>query len=198
VKEVGTNIGYLQHGGSGMKTGFGKIGAEEYWQKRYAAEKTGRYQVSQGGAQKFEDAFAQTRYQQSSSAAGRVFLQEKFWQVCNSVDYKRASILKAYEEGALENDADLGEKDNGKATEKQVEDPGEARTETDIIIKPDGSRVLVITMNVGQMETTMSLKISEPTDTPNDSVLKEDDLKDLHSDAETMWREGMGAGETEG
>lgn len=33
-----------------------------------------------------------------------------------------------------------------------------------ILVKPDGSRVLVVTTKVGGMETTMSLKISEATD----------------------------------
>lgn len=41
-------------------------------------------------------------------------------------------------------------------------------TKTDIIVKADGSRVLVVTMNVGGMETSMSLEISKPTDMQND------------------------------
>ena len=32
-----------------------------------------------------------------------------------------------------------------------------------IYVKPDGSRVLVVTMNFGGIETTMSLEISKPT-----------------------------------
>lgn len=44
----------------------------------------------------------------------------------------------------------------------------EAETKSDIIVKPDGSRVLVVTMNIGGMETTMSLEISKPTNMQND------------------------------
>ena len=39
----------------------------------------------------------------------------------------------------------------------------ESKTDTEIIVKPDGSRVLVVTMNFGGIETTMSLEISKPT-----------------------------------
>lgn len=62
------------------------------------------------------------------------------------------------------NAAEGSQTDNadGKETE-------EAHSETNIIVKPDGSRVLVVTMRIGGMETTMSVKISEPTDMQNDS-----------------------------
>ncbi|MCI8338347.1 MAG: hypothetical protein HFH62_06660, partial [Lachnospiraceae bacterium] len=36
-------------------------------------------------------------------------------------------------------------------------------------VKPDGSRVLVMTMSIGGMETTMSLEISKPTEAPNEN-----------------------------
>lgn len=45
----------------------------------------------------------------------------------------------------------------GTSSEKETE------TKSDVIVKPDGSRVLVVTMNIGGMETTMSLEISKPT-----------------------------------
>ncbi|MEY8390704.1 hypothetical protein AALA98_04910 [Lachnospiraceae bacterium 45-W7] len=43
----------------------------------------------------------------------------------------------------------------------------ESKSKTEIIVKPDGSRVLVMTMSIGGMETTMSLEISKPTNVPN-------------------------------
>lgn len=177
-----------------MKTEFGKISAEAYWLDRRVAGKTSRHQVPWGGKQEFEATFAQTKYQQSSSAAGKVLSKEELQQAYSSMSFKRANVIKAYEDEELDIETDLEEKDTGKTMEKSAEDPEEAQTETDIIVKPDGSRVLVITMNIGGMETTMSLKISEPTDMPNDSALKEE----LHNDTETMWREEIGAGETEG
>lgn len=45
----------------------------------------------------------------------------------------------------------------------------ESETKTEIIVKPDGSRVLVMTMSIGGMETTMSLEISKPTEAPNEN-----------------------------
>lgn len=44
------------------------------------------------------------------------------------------------------------------------QEPG---TKTEIIVKPDGSRVLVMTMSIGGMEATMSMEISKPTQMPN-------------------------------
>lgn len=46
----------------------------------------------------------------------------------------------------------------------------EDATKTEVLVKPDGSRVLVITRNIGGMETTMTLQLSQPTKLPNDSA----------------------------
>lgn len=46
---------------------------------------------------------------------------------------------------------------------EKSEDAEESKTESEVIVKPDGSRVLIMTTQVGGMETVMSLKISEPT-----------------------------------
>lgn len=54
--------------------------------------------------------------------------------------------------------------DKMKQGKKEIE---KAETESDIIVKPDGSRVLVVTTSVGGMQTSMSLEISKPTDMPN-------------------------------
>lgn len=43
----------------------------------------------------------------------------------------------------------------------------EAETNSNIIVKPDGSRVLVLTCKVGGMETTRSIQISDPTELQN-------------------------------
>ncbi len=42
-------------------------------------------------------------------------------------------------------------------------------TKTDIVVKADGTRVLVVTTNMGGMETTTSLEISKPTLMQNES-----------------------------
>ncbi|SHL16879.1 hypothetical protein SAMN02745136_04242 [Anaerocolumna jejuensis DSM 15929] len=45
--------------------------------------------------------------------------------------------------------------------------PDNSKTESEIIVKPDGSRVLLITVQVGGMNTAMSIEISKPTDFVN-------------------------------
>ena len=60
----------------------------------------------------------------------------------------------------------------------QQVDRQESETKTEIIAKPDGSRVLVMTMSIGGMETTMSLEISKPTEAPNENV---NDFKSIGS-----------------
>ena len=44
------------------------------------------------------------------------------------------------------------------------------KTNSEIVVKPDGSRVLVITTSIGGMKTTMSLEISKPVNDLNDSA----------------------------
>lgn len=53
----------------------------------------------------------------------------------------------------------------------------ENKTTREIIVKPDGSRVLVITKIVGGMETTMSIEISKPTEYYNNISKAEDKIK---------------------
>lgn len=48
-----------------------------------------------------------------------------------------------------------------------IYDGKNSQTTSDIVVKPDGSRVLVMTVNIGGMKTTVSLEISKPTDLPN-------------------------------
>ncbi len=57
-----------------------------------------------------------------------------------------------------------------------------SETDTEMIVKPDGSRVLVMTMNVGGMETTMSLEISKPTKAPNENAKQDADEHNAVSD----------------
>lgn len=51
----------------------------------------------------------------------------------------------------------------------------ETDTHSEIIVRPDGSRVLMITVEIGGMQTAMSLQISEPTDLQNDILKQEID-----------------------
>lgn len=53
--------------------------------------------------------------------------------------------------------------DAPKNEDNEKSDDEESKTDSEVIVKPDGSRVMVMTTQVGGMETVMSLKISEPT-----------------------------------
>ena len=70
--------------------------------------------------------------------------------------------------------------------DKELEqaDRQESETKTEIITKPDGSRVLVMTMSIGGMETTMSLEISKPTEVPNENSKQDTDNNMPSADAE--------------
>ena len=70
----------------------------------------------------------------------------------------------------------LEQEDNDVSDEElKQEDKQESESKTEIIVKPDGSRVLVMTMSIGGMETTMSLEISKPTEAPNENAKQETD-----------------------
>lgn len=80
---------------------------------------------------------------------------------------RRMAEQKKHFEENIQSREDKAEAKEEKRVEKE-------ETDTDIIVMPDGSRVLVITMNMGGMQTSMSLEISKPTALPNDVSSIED------------------------
>ncbi len=63
----------------------------------------------------------------------------------------------------------VGDSEEGITNYADREETGGVSSKTNIIVKSDGSRVLMVTMNIGGMETNMSIKISEATDMQDDS-----------------------------
>lgn len=51
-----------------------------------------------------------------------------------------------------------------------------AQTQSNIIVKPDGSRVLVVTTRFAGAEMTMNIKISDATEFPNEVNVNSEDL----------------------
>jgi len=51
----------------------------------------------------------------------------------------------------------------------------DTKTTSEIIVRPDGSRVLMITVDIGGTQAAMSLQISEPTVLQNDISKQEND-----------------------
>lgn len=64
------------------------------------------------------------------------------------------------------------------AEEKEM--PDEEETKTEIIVKPDGSKVLMITVTVGGQEAVTSVELSKPTknDIPSKDISGDTDMND--------------------
>lgn len=68
-----------------------------------------------------------------------------------------------------------GNKDIPKTEEEETEsEEQESKTDSEIIVRPDGTRILVTTLTVGGTEATMSVELSGPTDMPNQAGNPED------------------------
>ena len=80
---------------------------------------------------------------------------------------QNANVQDIYD--ALKPTNPLMEQEDSDTSDEELEqvDKQESESKTDIIVKPDGSRVFVMTVSIGGMETTMSLEISKPTEAPN-------------------------------
>lgn len=103
----------------------------------------------------------------------------------------KGSVKAGSRETAEECPAADGEPAAGSA--RDVEE--ESESETEILVKPDGTRILVTKLKIGGMVTTMSLKISEPTDLPNDAKWTKGNSSD--TEAETASEGERSAGESE-
>jgi hypothetical protein len=97
---------------------------------------------------------------------------------------QNANVQEIYD--AFKSTNPLLEQEDSDVSDEELEQVNkqESESKTDIIVKPDGSRVLVMTMSIGGMETTMSLEISKPTEAPNeysqhdtDNNMSSDDTK---------------------
>lgn len=72
-----------------------------------------------------------------------------------------------------------------EAEEFLKEETGEeSEIKSDIVVKPDGSRVLVMILKIGGMECTTSIEISKPTDLPNQNTSEKinevNDTEEIH------------------
>ena len=101
----------------------------------------------------------------NKSRVGQSYPQKQETEVSAPEDTRQnANVHDIYK--ALKSKNPLLEEDVSDEELKQ-EDKQESESKTEIIVKPDGSRVLVMTMSIGGMETTMSLEISKPTEASN-------------------------------
>ena len=110
----------------------------------------------------------------NKSRVGQFYPQKQETEVSAPEDTRQnANVQDIYK--ALKSKNPLLEQEDVSDEELKQEDKQESESKTDIIVKPDGSRVLVMTMSIGGMETTMSLEISKPTEAPNENAKQETD-----------------------
>lgn len=84
--------------------------------------------------------------------------------------------------------------DNQQELSKQREDTAkeDGQTETQIIVKPDGSRVLLVNVKAVGMEITTSLKISDATDMQNDSHTEMESFSECNFELAEALEKGKG------
>ena len=106
----------------------------------------------------------------NKSRVGQLYPQKQETEVSAPEDTRQnANVQDIYK--ALKSTNPLLEQEDNDISDEELkqEDKQESESKTEIIVKPDGSRVLVMTMSIGGMETTMSLEISKPTEAPNEN-----------------------------
>ena len=112
----------------------------------------------------------------NKSRVGQFYPQKQAAEVSAPEDTRQnANVQDIYEALKSTNPLLVQEDNNVSDEELEQVDKQESESKTEIIVKPDGSRVLVMTMSIGGMETTMSLEISKPTEAPNENAKQETD-----------------------
>lgn len=91
------------------------------------------------------------------------FTYENMFDRTNWLDVLKKAMDMQYTAGNLKGYMDYKKFFDFLDNRSQKSTEQEGKTDTDIVVKPDGSKVLVTTMNAGGMTTTMSIEISKPT-----------------------------------
>ncbi len=107
----------------------------------------------------------------NKSRVGQFYPQKQAAEVSAPEDTRQnANVQDIYEALKSTNPLLVQEDNNVSDEELEQVDKQESESKTEIIVKPDGSRVLVMTMSIGGMETTMCLEISKPTEAPTENT----------------------------
>ena len=79
------------------------------------------------------------------------------------------------------NDSDMSVKESSEEKSDDKKDmPEEGETRTEIVVRPDGSKVLMITVSVGGQEAVTSVELAKPTggDIPSKDISGDTDMND--------------------
>lgn len=85
---------------------------------------------------------------------------------------------------ANENKYDVSNMSVKESTEEESNDkkdmPDEEKTKTEIVVRPDGSKILMITVDVGGQEAVTSVELAKPTegDIPSRDISGDTDIND--------------------
>lgn len=97
---------------------------------------------------------------------------------------KNEQSFAEYMDKANENKDDFSDMSVKESAEEKSNDkkemPDEGETRTDIVVRPDGSKVLMITVTVGGQEAVTSVELSKPTkdDIPSKDISGNTDIND--------------------
>ena len=97
---------------------------------------------------------------------------------------KNGQSFAEYMDKANENKDDISDMFVNESTEEKSDDkkemPDEGETRTEIVVRPDGSKVLMITVTVGGQEAVTSVELAKPTkgDIPSKDISGNVDVKD--------------------
>lgn len=103
---------------------------------------------------------------------------------------KRTGLFDSPMNKCFNPEEEIREEEIGEEAKEEKSMFEESATDTDIIVKPDGSRVLVMTTHIGGMSATVSMKISEPTKMPNES--RETSVTEEEKEHVGSWDKGTG------
>ena len=81
----------------------------------------------------------------------------------------------------INNDSDMPVKESSEEKSDDKKDmPEEEETKTEIVVRPDGSKVLMITVSVGGQEAVTSVELAKPTggDIPSRDISGDTDMND--------------------
>lgn len=84
---------------------------------------------------------------------------------CTNLSWDNIKNLpKNFKEVKREKKLQINEEEKKEEKEKSFSIDKQTKTDSQVIVKPDGSRVLFVTVNIGGMQRAMAIKLSEPNE----------------------------------
>lgn len=91
---------------------------------------------------------------------------KKVQQLKQEIEDEKASVGEIQDKG--DGEVQSAEQEQSKDAEQEQTLAEEADGDSQILVKPDGTRILMVTTKIGAIETTMSIELSKPTQLQDD------------------------------